>query len=109
MSHALNTQDKSIHIRGIINGIDYLQHLRDFDSSFDVELSYTLLDWRIMDLLDYAKLEIEDVAEKMRLQLCFNILPDGSSFLHRLAQAKSEEQNDLIKAVITSKDLFRIA
>ena len=89
MSHALNTQDKSIHIRGIINGIDYLQHLRDFDSSFDVELSYTLLDWRIMDLLDYAKLEIEDVAEKMRLQLCFNILPDGSSFLHRLAQAKS--------------------
>ena len=69
----------------MINGIDYLQHLRDFDSSFDVELSYTLLDWRIMDLLDYAKLEIEDVAEKMRLQLCFNILPDGSSFLHRLA------------------------
>ena len=69
----------------MINGIDYLQHLRDFDSSFDVELSYTLLDWRIMDLLDYAKLEVEDVAEKIELQLCFNILPDGSSFLHRLA------------------------
>ena len=89
--------------------MDYLQHLRDRGSSFDVELSCTMLHWRIMDALNQGRLENEDVSEKLRLQLCFNILPDGSSYLHRLAQARSDEQNDLIKAVHTSKDLFDIA
>ena len=69
----------------MINRMDYLQNIKDKDSSFNIELSYTMMDWRIMDLLDHGKLEIEEVAEKLRLQLCFNILPDGSSYLHRLA------------------------
>ena len=47
--------------------MDYLQHLQDKGSSFDVELSCTMLDWRIMDLLEYGKLENEDVSEKLRL------------------------------------------
>ena len=62
-----------------------------------------------MDLIDYGKLEIEEVDEEQRLQLCFNILANGSSFLHLLAEARAEDQNDLIKAVRTSRGLFEIA
>ena len=109
VQHSLNTQNESLRIRNLINRMDYLLNIKDKDSSFNVELSYTMLDWRIMDLLDHGKLDIEEVAEKLRLQLCFNILPDGSSYLHRLAQARSDEQNDLIKSVTTSKGLFDIA
>ena len=93
----------------MITSIDYLQDVRGKNASFDVELSYTYLDWRIMDLIDYGKLEIEEVDEEQRLQLCFNILANGSSFLHLLAEARAEDQNDLIKAVRTSKGLFEIA
>lgn len=44
-----------------------------------------------MDLIDYGKLEIEEVDEEQRLQLCFNILANGSSFLHLLAEARAED------------------
>ena len=47
--------------------MDYLQDLKSKDSSFNVELTYNMLDWRIMDLLDQGKLEIEEVADNLKL------------------------------------------
>ena len=75
----------------MITQVDFLQDIKGKNASFDVELSYTYLDWRIMDLIDYGKLEIEEVDEEQRLQLCFNILANGSSFLHLLAEARAED------------------
>ena len=59
VSHALNTHNDNLRIRNLINRVDYLQNMKEKDSSFNVELSYTMLDWRTMDLLDHGKLEIE--------------------------------------------------
>ena len=38
--------------------------MSDYDASFDIEMTYTWLDWRIMDLLNYGNLEISDVDEE---------------------------------------------
>ena len=56
--------------------------MADYQAGFDIEISYTWLDWRIMNLLGLGDIEIEDVDEKQKIQICFNILPGGTSFLH---------------------------
>ena len=47
--HALNLQDEKFELLNVINGVDFLQHWGQPNSSFDVELSYTWLDYRIME------------------------------------------------------------
>ena len=46
---------------------------------FRVELSYTLLDWILMDNIIKERVEEKklDIISKNRLQLCFNVLPKG--------------------------------
>ena len=46
---------------------------------FLVELSYTLLDWIMMDNIIKERVEENklDIISKNRLQLCFNVLPKG--------------------------------
>ena len=65
--HALNTQNQKFQLSQKINKIDYLQRMSDYDASFDIEMTYTWLDWRIMDLLNYGNLEISDVDEEQQL------------------------------------------
>ena len=59
-----------------------------FGKPFRVELSYTLLDWIMMDNIIKEKVEVNelDIASKNRLQMCFNILPKGNSFFHHMDQ-----------------------
>ena len=73
----------------MINKIDYRQDWGNQNSSFDVELSFTWLDWNIMDIFNSkSSFEIDDFSESQELQMCFNILPNGYSWLHLLAFAK---------------------
>ena len=55
---------------------------------FRVELSYTLLDWIMMDNIIKERVEENklDIISKNRLQLCFNVLPKGYSFFHHMDQ-----------------------
>ena len=41
----------------------------DYHASFDIEMSYTWLDWRIMNLLELGQKEIEDVDEDQKIQI----------------------------------------
>ena len=109
LSHAINTNNTKFDLLPLINGVDYDQIHSDFHASFDISLSYTWLDWRIMDMLKKGVVNIEDVDEEQQLQLVFNILPEGRSFLHMLAEAREDDENDQIKAFKTSKGLFDIA
>lgn len=55
-------------------------------SSFDVELSFTWLDWSIMDqMLMRDDFDVSNVEAEQQLQLCFNIFPRGQGILHKLA------------------------
>ena len=62
LQHALNIEKLEVNIRNRfnvlhkINRIDYLQPLEDFHSSFDVELSFSWLNWRIMDMLEAGQI-----------------------------------------------------
>ena len=51
LSHAINTKNTSFQLLHQINKIDFKQRWNDQNSSFDVELSFTWLDWRIMDIV----------------------------------------------------------
>ena len=56
----------------------------DYHASFDIEMSYTWLDWRIIDLIidPDVDVQLDDVDEDQRLQLCFDIFPKGRGVLH---------------------------
>ena len=62
-----------------------------------------------MNLLGLGDIDIKDVDEQQKIQICFNILPGGTSFLHLLAEADVTSQKDQIKAFYTTKDLFEVA
>ena len=49
LQHALNTKNANFHLLEMINKIDYGQSWGDYNSSFDIEQSFTLHDWRIME------------------------------------------------------------
>ena len=51
LEHAVNMGDKTHRILEKINKIDYTQSWGHQESSFDVELSFTWLNWRISDLI----------------------------------------------------------
>ena len=52
---------------------------------------------------------MSDIDEEQQIQLSFNVLPSGMSFLHLLAEANVSSQNDQIKAFYTTKALFEVA
>ena len=67
VSHALNKEPSdAVHIKKFnvlekINKIDYLQKLDDFHASFDIELTFTWLNWRIMEMLESGASDINEV------------------------------------------------
>ena len=67
------------------NTNEYIDPLHE---QFRVELSYTLLDWIMMDNIIKERVEENklDIISKNRLQLCFNVLPKGYSFFHHMDQ-----------------------
>lgn len=77
---------KQFDILNLINTVDYGQVWNKRGSKFDVELSYTILDWKIAEtVISNPNFDISDVEEEQRTQLCFNIWPRGWGLLHMLS------------------------
>ena len=87
LTHALNMGRKDFNPLHQLNTIDYTQPWTLYDSSFDVEMSFTWLDWRIINKVIDPRINVHfgDIDEEQQLQLCFNILPNGRSMMHNLA------------------------
>ena len=62
--HARNSRDKRYKIRESFHRMDYAQEWNGMKSSFDCELSYTWLDWRIQDTIngspDFRMVDIDE-------------------------------------------------
>ena len=106
--------DKDFEVTNLINRVDYLQKWDSKMSSFDVELSFTVLDWLITDKIIFDKnFSVADVETEQRIQLCFNIWPQGNGILHLLARqgkfGKHEQQTgDFIQAIYSAQQLFEV-
>ena len=62
--------------------VDFTHH-----ECFNVELSFTMLDWIIMERIIKDKtFDFANVDEKQLLQMCFNIFPRIRSVFHNLAE-----------------------
>lgn len=99
-----------------INKIDFMQTWGRQGSSFDVECSFTWLDWRILELINsHSYFSIENIDTEQALQLCFNIWPKGRGVLHQLVLGGQAEQRgtnltgDQIQAYWSTLELFKIA
>ena len=97
VSHALSLNNSNFKLLHQINKIDFGQKWTDQNAGFDVELSFTWLDWRIMDILQ-SKIDFvtEDFSELRLLQMGFNILPKGRSMLHMLTKSYNEESDQVL-------------
>ena len=81
------------------------------DSEFLVEKSFTQLDWLIMNkAIEMNDFDLRDVDNIQKLQLAFNILPDGKGILHVLAENTSHDgkPGHESNAYFIGKDLFEI-
>ena len=61
----------------------------DFENNeiFNVNLSFTMLDWRIMErIIDDQMFDFANVHRKQILRMCFNVFPQIRSVLHNLAE-----------------------
>ena len=57
------------------------------DESFNVNLSFTMLDWRIMErIIDDQMFDLTNIDRKHILRMCFNVFPRIRSVLHNLAE-----------------------
>jgi hypothetical protein len=53
---------------------------------FAIELSFTILDWTIMErIVDDKTYDFSNVEQEQRLQMCFNVFPKIKSVFHILA------------------------
>ena len=105
--------NRDFNVANLINRVDYLQKWDSKMSSFDVELSFTVLDWLIADKIIYDKdFSVDDVETEQRIQLCFNIWPQGNGILHLLARQgigqKASAQGDFIQAILSAQALFEV-
>lgn len=89
LQHALNTGNSDFKLLQMINKIDYLQPWGHYMSAFDVELSFTWLDWKIMEqAMNEPNFDLREIDPEQKIQLCFNIFPNGRGILHYLAANK---------------------
>lgn len=70
-----------------INKINFSRPWFGQDSQFDIEMTFTWIDWRITDLIINPEVDVdmEDMDKDQRIQLCFDIFPKGRGFLHQIA------------------------
>ena len=83
---AMTLHDNKYKLLEKISNIDYMQKWGSSHSSFDIQLSFTWLDWRILEqLIHDDSFDLGNVETEQKIQLCFNILPQGRGVLHMLA------------------------
>ena len=70
-----------------INKINYSRPWTSENGKFDIELSFTWIDWRIIDLIIDPVIDVDlpDMDKDQRIQLCFDIFPKGRGALHQIA------------------------
>lgn len=69
-----------------INKVNYLKNWGNLDSYFNIEQSFTLMDWIIIEKVNRdASFQLENINDSQKIQLCFNIFPSGHGILHMLA------------------------
>ena len=80
---AINLGDKNFKIVEKIANIDYLQVLASNKSSLKIELSFILLDYKIIDLIiSDENFTVKTADTEQAIQMCFNIWPKGRGVLH---------------------------
>lgn len=85
LQHAINLGDQDFDIFSKIAKIDYLQQWAAQQSRFNIELSFTLLDFKILELiLGDNFFTVQSADTEQVLQLCVNIWPRGRGVLHQL-------------------------
>ena len=106
---------KSFNILSLINTVDYCQSVDENTAKFDVELSYTILDWQIAEqVIKNPLFLLEDVEEEQRAQLCFDVWPRGWGLLHMLTTVgigeseKSSSQKDFTRVIYNVQNMFDI-
>ena len=66
--------------------VDYNLGTGGESNAFIAELSFTALDWIILDKIQGKKpFTLKDIDDEQQLQLCFNIFPGCKTILHKLA------------------------
>lgn len=75
------------------------------------ELSFTLLDWLILDrITQHSDFNIGNIDREQQIQMCFNIFPQSQTILHKLAmpgQKKAKLEIDNTNGTI--RHLFEMA
>ena len=101
-------KNKKYNLLENIFSIDYLQPWDDVLARFDTEVTFTLLNWRIIDkLVADSSFDLENTDVELQRDLCFNILPFGRTILHKLSISQTtKEIGDQVAAINQTKKLF---
>lgn len=72
----MNTGRKGYNLLREINNIDFKQRWGDNSASFDIQMSFTWLDWYIGDkLLKGEIFNLDNMDIEQKIHLVFNIFP----------------------------------
>jgi len=80
----------------MLQTVDYSQDWFNEESQFVAEMTFTILDWQIIERMTNtfeAGFTIDSIDSKRILQLSFNILPGVTTVVHKLVE---EQSTDLI-------------
>jgi len=77
---------------------------------FDNEVTFTVLNWKIMDkLIIDPEFDFENTDKELQIEFCFNILPEGRSILHKLStNTETKDLGDQVAAIEQTKKLFEV-
>ena len=82
--------DREFNIVHQITNIDYLQEWGAKRSNFDVENSFSILDWIISEKVVADKTYyLDEVEAEQRAELVFNIFPQGNGLIHLFSMQES--------------------
>ena len=102
MLHAINLKtheddDKFVeYMVQHVQKIDYMQSWQDIDSYFAIDMSFTWLDWLIIEeAIRNEKFKMKKVSDQQKLQLSQNVLPNGKGILHMLAVEKKAKMSHI--------------
>ena len=122
LQHALNMKDTEFRPATLIMNVDYTQAWSDRGSAFDVENTFSWLDWIIAQETLSGKnktFQLEKVDQEQQVQLFFNIFPKGRGILHKLATMDTDGDEEggssgggqavFTKAFKVTKLLFDVA
>ena len=73
--------------------IDYCQNIENPVSTFQLDRSFTIIDWKYAELIE-TRLDFTDLESQDQLRLIFSVFPGGNSLLQMLAAMSPKESID---------------